>query len=1278
VAVRISADELNDDQVVEKILALPKLRSATHPWRLRLMARLEALYTWVEYQLKVPKWLRLYPLPVRFCYALAPWPVERLLIWWGRRALRKAAEPLASDDREYVLGKLREMWSYYDKYGRKWAKNRYSGLIPDHVTPQGASYLERTDLNGQREGRLPGHDSEIVYAPTSPTNVAYHLMMTCMARRLGFIDESRAEGDLAEILEELETGPLWNGILHNFRHSVTGQINDRFLSFVDVGNLSSALATVGSLYPGAVGRKAERLREEIGFELLYDEKAGIPYNGYSPDTQQKRGHYDLQASEASNAVLEAIALGLMPWETWFRMGNWIVDSQDGPIIVSCSGSVMEFLTANAFANKAKIAPHIWGLIQRRLVKAQQRYAASIGLGKLFGGFSESAYYAKDSEGNQVILYLTQGVPTIGSFHELLKGRNAVDVLSAYGLAMMAPFSPKAVVKALREYEHAGGGSLLGFYEALQVRTDGIRIPGLPYSGGKIAPVKTVMAHHTGMAGLGLLPLVLPANDPFFKAYEGRPEIQNILPLLSGRPPLKTPVSRRPVAAVPPSQYLGWGNSVYGTVVDANGRAYSKEPGARFGVAMFRDPIEMSDGRTQWPLVGDPQADYAPGTVALKGVGPGIEARGEQWQDSDNPLDVLRLTLTNWSTADREISVRLPLRLVSVARPEGPSLNCQATVTLDGRGVLLTPPDSQAPVVFHSVDIPPAFLSPISYAGALQLRIPLKPGETLTFHVITGMASDSGVAKRLMWRYDDADVFQSSLAKSKAQNREKIQYVGGLSVANHVRWETVAARLMRLGSAETAIAGQKVCEIIKRGIAAGAVFPWWAAERYDQQTHTGEVASGLPAVLYRISSRRDLRGAFDLVQLQTLWRENGLRCNVLFYIDVLDPDERALIDQSMKTSFVHIHPGWNYVPEEDYYILYGPHGTTPGLPVEDQAALAKLAADVSAPRDQLPRPNSFSESGRDGGGPTMRKRSFVGVALLLSTAIAAVVWPLFMGRAGLALTGAAVLVALFLLWRIRHAKIRQGLSFKGGAKTFAIRLAALGALVVWLVFLVADARDWILHKFIPRGGLPKAVSEKQLDAVHPLIRLLFSGEDLPLHVQSLGNVQEAAARSDVSVQRYSAVAVNDSMLSLLTNRDRNGETILETLVRIKESNHEGRLLLLAADASIAESLRASLPADDPESLIRVDFSPVDQPLFNGSSVKAKVLLKRLLGQGIGREQFGDLCLILPGGLEVEDRNDEGSIRALFAKAVVCLLDQAKDLWRLRLLEIDSSRASKTSA
>ena len=83
---------------------------------------------------------------------------------------------------------------------------------------------------------------------------------------------------------------------------------------------------------------------DIQYDFLYDRKSRLLSIGYNVDERRRdASYYDLLASEARLGVFVGIAQGQLPEESWFALGRLQTSAGGGPILLSWSGSMFEYL-----------------------------------------------------------------------------------------------------------------------------------------------------------------------------------------------------------------------------------------------------------------------------------------------------------------------------------------------------------------------------------------------------------------------------------------------------------------------------------------------------------------------------------------------------------------------------------------------------------------------------------------------------------------------------------------------------------------------------------------------------------------------------------------------------------------------------------------------------------------------------------------------------------------------------------------------------------------------
>jgi cyclic beta-1,2-glucan synthetase len=266
-----------------------------------------------------------------------------------------------------------------------------------------------------------------------------------------------------------------------------------------------------------IARQANRMAQmEYGF--LFDKSRRLLAIGYNAtDHRQDASYYDLLASEARLASFVAIAQGALPQETWFALGRLLTTSGSGPVLLSWSGSMFEYLMP------LLVMPNYENTLLDQTCKAA--VASQIDYGRRSGvpwGVSESGYNAIDAHLNYQ--YRAFGVPGLG----LKRGLADDLVIAPYATALALMVEPEKACLNLERMAAEGFAGEYGFYEAIDYTPS--RMP----RGQSNVVVRSFMAHHQGMSLLSLAYLLL--DRPMQKRFEMEPLFQATMLLLQERIP----------------------------------------------------------------------------------------------------------------------------------------------------------------------------------------------------------------------------------------------------------------------------------------------------------------------------------------------------------------------------------------------------------------------------------------------------------------------------------------------------------------------------------------------------------------------------------------------------------------------------------------------------------------------------------------------------------------------------------------------------------------------
>ena len=143
------------------------------------------------------------------------------------------------------------------------------------------------------------------------------------------------------------------------------------------------------------------------YDFLYDKERHLLAIGYNVNERRRdASYYDLLASEARLCSFVAIAQGQLPQENWFALGRLLTTAGGGPVLLSWSGSMFEYLMP------LLVMPTYEHSLLDQTYKAA--VARQIEYGRQRGvpwGMSESGYNLIDASLNYQ--YRAFGVPGLG-------------------------------------------------------------------------------------------------------------------------------------------------------------------------------------------------------------------------------------------------------------------------------------------------------------------------------------------------------------------------------------------------------------------------------------------------------------------------------------------------------------------------------------------------------------------------------------------------------------------------------------------------------------------------------------------------------------------------------------------------------------------------------------------------------------------------------------------------------------------------------------------------
>jgi cellobiose phosphorylase len=580
-----------------------------------------------------------------------------------------------------------------------------------------------------------GDRSDGVPAPLSPAaKEASGLAKLAAARleeALAQLDQAPTLRGAAKITQSL--GPLTETALHELPADADASRQEEEKRLTD---LTRCLREAGDhtrrrlLTLEALARQGEELAA-MDFAFLFDPARDLFSTGFNVSERRRdNSFYDLLASEARLCSYVAIALGQVPQDHWFSMGRLLIASRGGPILVSWSGSMFEYLMP------LLVMPNYGNTLLDHTYKAAVR--RQIEYGRLRGvpwGISESGYNRTDVNLNYQ--YRAFGVPGLG----LKRGLAEDLVIAPYATAMALMVAPVEACENLRRLAAEGRAGAYGFYEAVDYTPT--RLPPDETS----ATIRSFMAHHQGMILLALVNQL--SGYPMQRRFMACPLLKATDLLLQERVPRTTVsviaedlvletartlygeaegvmrVFTDPAPPVPEVHLLS--NGRYHVVVSSAGGGYSRwrdlavtrwrEDATRdcWGTFVYLRDLESGDfwSAAYQPTLRETQgyeAIFTQARAEFRQHHADLEIHTEISVSSEDDVELRRITITNRSAEPRAIEltsyaeVVLAPQAADAAHPAFSNLFVQTKFAPESSAILCSrrarSPDEKPPWLLH--------------------------------------------------------------------------------------------------------------------------------------------------------------------------------------------------------------------------------------------------------------------------------------------------------------------------------------------------------------------------------------------------------------------------------------------------------------------------------------------------------------------------------------------------------------------------------------------------
>ncbi len=666
------------------------------------------------------------------------------------------------------------------------------------------------------------------------------------------------------------------------------------------------------------------------YDFLYDRDRHLLAIGYNVDDRRRdSSYYDLLASEARLCSFVAIAQGQLPQENWFALGRQLTTSGGGPVLLSWSGSMFEYLMPLLI-----MPAYEHSLLDQTYTAAVER---QIEYGKLLGvpwGISESGYYLIDADLNYQ--YRAFGVPGLG----LKRGLADDLVIAPYASALALMVAPGEACANLQRLSAGGFAGRYGLYEAVDYTP--ARIP----HGDSNAVVRSFMAHHEGMSFLALAYILLDRPmqkrfnaEPLFKAtalllqeripkvtafYSHTTELPEIQTSFSG-PDMPVRVLNSPETPVPEVQLLS--NGRYSVMITNAGGGYSRwndiavnrwrEDCTRDNWGSFCYIRDVSSGEfwstAYQPTLKQPkyyEVIFSEGRAEFRRSDHGIDAHTTIVVSPEDDIELRRTRITNRTRTPMEIDITSYAEVVlaphaaDALHPAFSNLFVQTDIDRDRHAIFCNRrPRSLAektPCLFHLMTAYGAEPVEISYetdrarflgrwnTAAAPIAM-IEPG---ALSGSEGSVLDPVVAIRYRITLDHEESVTIDIVSGIGETRSAAANLVGKyqdrRLADRVfdlAWthSQVVLRQLNATEADAQLYGHMADSIIYANSSMRADLGLISQNRRGQSGLWGYSISGdLPIVLLQIENPENIDLARQLVQAHNYWRLKGLAVDLVIW------------------------------------------------------------------------------------------------------------------------------------------------------------------------------------------------------------------------------------------------------------------------------------------------------------------------------------------------------------------------------------------------------------
>ncbi|TVZ28423.1 cellobiose phosphorylase [Gillisia sp. Hel_I_86] len=704
----------------------------------------------------------------------------------------------------------------------------------------------------------------------------------------------------------------------------------------------------------------------VDYGFLMDKNTGHLSIGYNVDELRRDdSFYDMLASEARMGIFVGIAQGKLPQESWFSLGRLLTDSKDGPILLSWSGSMFEYLMPQlvmpTYENTLLHATNI-AMVKRQIEYAKKRNVP--------WGISESGYNSVDASLNYQ--YQAFGVPGLG----LKRGLEEDLVIAPYASMLALTVAPKKAASNLKLLSEEGFEGEYGFFEAIDYTKT--RLP----RGENHVLINSFMTHHQGMGLLSLAYVLL--NKPMQNRFAAELRFQATLLLLQERIPKRSifyahtakvtdihtteaqaqlRIIDTPNTPIPELQLLS--NGDYQVMVTNSGGGYSRWKNLavtrwredsikdNYGIFCYIKDVKSGNfwSNTYHPTL-QPSENYealfSQGTVEFHRQDFDFETKTQIVVSPEDDVEIRKIRITNRSQYPRVLEVTsytevvLATQASDEAHPAFSNLFVQTEIQPEYNAIFGTrrprSKDEFPPHFFHLMDAYGTQVEEVSFETdrmqfigrgrtlaypqalddgrlsgnqgavldpvmATKYRISIKPFSTATINLVYGICESREGSEALMHKYRDKNLKKRALDLSWTHSQ-------------------VLLRQINATEAEAQIFGKLASSVIYSNPALRANEAVIKSNFRGQSGLWSHSVSGdLPIVLLQIFNSENLDLVTQMIKAYNYWQLKGLNVDLVIWNEDHGSYRHELQDQILgmisagDTLTSHI-PGKIYVKSID--------------------------------------------------------------------------------------------------------------------------------------------------------------------------------------------------------------------------------------------------------------------------------------------------------------------------------------------------------------------------